>query len=264
MSYYPPDTKLPPLGALCLDYTDDIHRPPGDVIMSESYHFPVIQQQISGATLWKVVDPNEFDEEYFQSYVAACKTLQDKGCIGIITSCGFLAQIQTRLASQVDIPIATSSLLQVPSVLTILSPKKKIGVITFDPITLCETHFRGVGITEEMCKRLVITGCRPGGALHRIITDGDSYVAEELEQELVGLAVELVESNSDIGAFVLECTQMPPYARAIQAATGKPVYDGVTMVDWFYSGLQCRTVPPDGNREAGFRKRLRSEKEKKI
>lgn len=263
MSYYPAAEELPPLGALCLDYTDDIHRPPGDVIVSESYSFPVIQQKIVGATLWKVVDPNEFSDEYFQYFVDACKTLQEKGCIGIITSCGFLAQIQSRLASQVDIPIATSSLLQIPYVLNIISPKKKIGVLTFDPSTLCETHFNGVGITTEMLKRVVITGCKPDGALHRIITDGDAYIHEELEEELVGLAAELLQLNPDIGAFVLECTQMPPFARAIQQATGKPVYDGVTMVDWFYSGLHCRMIPPDENKKAGLRKRHRSEKELK-
>ncbi|KAG0684654.1 hypothetical protein C6P40_001651 [Pichia californica] len=263
MSYYPTEEDLPPLGALCLDYTDDIHRPPGDVIMSSSYKWPVIHEKIIGATLWKVVDPNEFSEEYFQLYVQACKNLEAKGCIGIVTSCGFLAQIQGRLASAIDIPIATSSLLQIPYVLTIISPRKKVAVLTFDPSTLCKTHFNGVGITDDMMKRLVITGCKPGGPLHRIITDGDSYIHEELENELVNLAVELVNENSDIGAFVLECTQMPPFAKAIQKAVKLPVYDGVTMVNWFYSGLVCKTLPEDNEKEAGLRKRQRSKKEMK-
>lgn len=265
MSYYPTQEKLPPLGALCLDYTDDIHRPPGDVIMSHSYEFPVIQEKIDGATLWKVVDANSFTPEYFQTYVKACKNLQEKGCIGIITSCGFLAQIQRRLAYEIDIPIATSSLLQVPYVLNMISPKKKIAVITFDPTTLSKTHFQGVGINDEMMKRVVVTGCKPNGPLHKIIVDGDSYIQEELEKELVNISLETIKNNhSSIGAFVLECTQMPPYAKAIQKATNLPVFDGVTMVNWFYSGLHCKNVPVDENKEDGLRKRKRSQKEKKL
>lgn len=263
MSYYREDENLPPLGALCLDYTEDIHRPPGDVIESSSYKFPVIKREVKNATLWNVVQAEAFSDDYLQMYVDACKYLQDQGCIGIITSCGFLAQVQSRLASKIDIPIAASSLLQIPYVLSIISPKKKVAVLTFDPTTLCETHFTGVGITDEMMKRLVITGCKPGGSLQRIIVDGDFYIEEELRDELVTLAAELIAKNPDIGAFVLECTQMPPYAKAIQQKVKLPVFDGVTMVDWFYSGLYCRIVPDDPNKEGGLRKRLRSDKEKK-
>lgn len=263
MSYYENPETLPPLGALCLEYTDDIHRPPGDVIVPESYAFPVIHEKVLGATLWNVVDSGEFSDEYLEAFVKACKNLEAKGCIGIITSCGFLAQIQSRLAAKIDIPIATSSLLQVPYVLNIISPKKKIGILTFDDSTLSAVHFAGVGITNKMMERVVVKGCKPLGTLHNIIQKGEPYIHEELEQELVELAVTLLSDNPTIGAFVLECTQMPPFAKAIQQATSKPVFDGVTMVDWFYSGLYCRTVPADQNKAAGLRKRIRSSKEQK-
>ncbi|ONH72808.1 hypothetical protein CAS74_000002 [Pichia kudriavzevii] len=253
----------PPLGALCLDYTEDIHRPPGDVIVSETYTFPVIQEKVIGATLWKVVDSQSFSDSYVQLFVDACRVLQKKGCIGIITSCGFLAQIQERLAEQIEVPIATSSLLQVPYVLAIIGLRKKVGVITFDEARLSETHFNGVGINNEMLKRVIVTGCHPKGALHRIITRGDPYNAEEVKQELLNLATELVQKNQDIGAIVLECTQMPPYSEAIQQATKLPVFDGVTMVKWFYSGLNSMAVPDDKNRQDALRRRLRSSKEEK-
>ncbi|GMM29410.1 hypothetical protein DAMA08_021550 [Martiniozyma asiatica (nom. inval.)] len=263
MSYYPETETLPPLGALCLDYTDDIHRPPGDAIVPESYKFPVIRQMVNNATLWNVVDGDSFSEEKLQAYVDACNKLEEKGCIGIITSCGFLAQIQSRLASRINIPVATSSLIQVPFILATMSPKKKVGVITFDPSVLSKTHFNGVGVTDELYSRVIVAGSKPNGPLQGIIVDGAPYVHEELEKEFVDIAKELVSSNKDIGAIVLECTQMPPFANAIQKAVGLPVYDAVTMIDWFYSGLHTRTLPEDANKEAGLRKRVRSEKEKK-
>lgn len=263
MSFYPADEELPPLGALCIDYTDDIHRPPGDVIMPTTYQFPVIWQKVDGASLWAVVNSSEFSNEYLQSYIDACKILESKGCIGIITSCGFLAQTQKKIAASINIPIASSSLIQIPFVLTIISPQKKIGVLTFDATELGVAHFNGVGVTKDMLERVVVAGCKKNGALHRIIADGDPYIAAELEDELVSLATSLLNENPTIGAFVLECTNMPPCSKAIQNATGLPVFDGVTMVDWFYSGLKRKSLPEDANKESGLRRRLRGDKEKR-
>ncbi|HEY0275734.1 MAG TPA: aspartate/glutamate racemase family protein, partial [Paenirhodobacter sp.] len=41
----------------------------------------------------------------------------------------------------------------------------------------------------------------------------------------------------DIGALVLECTNLAPHARALQQATGLPVFDSVTLVNWFHAAL---------------------------
>jgi hypothetical protein len=262
MAYFDKTERLPPLGALCLDYTEDIHRPPGDVIESSSYHFPIIKQKVEGASLWNVVQSDEFSDDYLQLFVDACNLLKNKGCIGIITSCGFLAQIQNKISSKIDLPIATSSLLQIPYVLSIISPNKKVAVLTFDTNKLNKIHFKGVGISDQMMERIIIDGCKVGEPLHNVIVRGEPYVAEEIKTELVTLATDLVLKNSNIGAFVLECTQMPPFSKAIQQAVHLPVFDGVTLVDWFYSGLYCRNIPEDLNKEYGLRKRLRSDKEK--
>ncbi|GMF99996.1 unnamed protein product [[Candida] boidinii] len=154
MSSYPPREDLKPLGALCLDYTDDIHRPPGDPLNELSYHFPVIHEQVKQGTLWNIVNSNAFSDEFLQNFIDACQKLEERGAIGIITSCGFLAQVQNRLAEKINIPIATSSLMQIPFVLSIISHKKHVGVLTFDGEVLGQTHFRGIGISDEMAKRV--------------------------------------------------------------------------------------------------------------
>jgi hypothetical protein len=41
-----------------------------------------------------------------------------------------------------------------------------------------------------------------------------------------------------IGAIVLECTNLAPYAHDIAKATGKPVYSIVSFLNWFQSGLK--------------------------
>lgn len=79
------------------------------------------------------------------------------------------------------------------------------------------------------------------GHLRKVIQDGAKYDEIAMEQEMVDEATELVRNEAGrIGAIVLECTQMPPYAEAIQRTVGVPVYDVYTMGLWFYSGLTRR------------------------
>ena len=79
--------------------------------------------------------------------------------------------------------------------------------------------------------------------MKKTLRDGIPYVLDELTQELVQTAKELVGHHDQIGAIVLECTQFPPFAEAIQRATGLPVYDVFTLGSWFYSGLVRKPFP---------------------
>jgi len=53
-----------------------------------------------------------------------------------------------------------------------------------------------------------------------------------IRDEVVGLAKELLKKDGDIGAILLECSDMPPYAAAIQAETQLPVFDFITLIRW--------------------------------
>ncbi|GMM33289.1 hypothetical protein DASC09_006140 [Saccharomycopsis crataegensis] len=262
MSKYPPNQELPPLGALCLDYTEDIHRPPGDPLNPDSFEFPLVHAFVKDATVTNVVFSGVYDDEFIAKFVEGCNELERKGAIGVITSCGFLAQLQSRISGLINIPIASSSLLQIPSVMALLPPQKKLAILTFDKDNLGKAQFDGVGIPEEYQKRLVVYGAKAGKPLKNIIIEGSGYVAEDFEAEMVELAQEALADTPSVGAFVLECTQMPPTAKAIQKATGLPVYNVVTMIDWFYSGLVPKTFPEDPNKEEGYKTKKRSAKEK--
>lgn len=255
--------ELPPLGALCLDYTDDIHRPPGDPLNELSFPFPLVHEKVTNASLWKVVDSQPYSDEFLLCFVSACERLAEKGAIGVITSCGFLAQVQKRLSAMISIPIATSSLLQVPLLMASRPESHHVGVITFDEAVLGKVHLEGVGITYEMQKRLTVVGTPENGSLRGMIRDGKPYIHDELSQELVQCAKDLLARDNQVKAIVLECTQMPPFAKAIQKAISLPVYDVITLIDWFYSGLHCADLPKDEFKEDGYRQRKRGPKEMK-
>lgn len=57
------------------------------------------------------------------------------------------------------------------------------------------------------------------------------------EQDNVQAALEFIEEHPRLGALVLECTNMAPYANAIHQATRLPVYSIYTLIRWFHAGL---------------------------
>ena len=61
----------------------------------------------------------------------------------------------------------------------------------------------------------------------------NKWLTEDLEKT----AHDLVEQHPEIGAILLECSDLPPYAYAIQAATGLPVFDFITLIKWAHSAV---------------------------
>lgn len=162
-----------------------------------------------------------------------------------------------RLAKRLPIPIATSSLLQVPSLLSLLPSSKKIGILTFDGTKLGTTHLEQLGISATLWSRIITAGPPTGGYLQRLVKKDAPYDREQIQAELNDAARAMQRAESTLGAIVLECTQMPPFAQGVQEAVGSgvAVYDVYSMGMWFYSGLAKRlpTQWADGDQDTKSR-----------
>jgi hypothetical protein len=145
---------------------------------------------------------------------------------------------QEAMADAVSIPVFSSSLLQVPLVSMLLGKKQKVGIITFSSLELTDEHLRRAGIDETV--PIAVYGLErlpPERAWH-----GEKGITElkpekrlkQIEDRLVYAADQLISENPDVGAIVLECTNLPPGAAAIQEATGLPVFDVITLLNWAY------------------------------
>lgn len=148
-----------------------------------------------------------------------------------------------RLAARLPIPIATSALVQIPSIMAIMSPTLELGVLTYDSTRLHKAHLESAGVHPAAIDRIHIVGAPPGGHLHRLVKQNAAYNHDNIEAELVETATSLLRKHPKVAVLVLECTQMPPFAEAIQRALGDriQVYDVCSMVNWFYGGLVRRT-----------------------
>jgi Asp/Glu/hydantoin racemase len=171
-------------------------------------------------------------------FIAAAQELVQLGAEAITTNCGFLSLFQAELAAAVRVPVATSSLMQVPWVQAMLPPTRRVGIVTVNKAGLTPAHLTAAGVPLDA----PIEGTEGGREFFRVLikaeaTDMDVALAR---QDILDAGRRLVERHPEVGAIVLECTNMPPYAADLQAALGLPVYDIYSMICWFQAGLRPR------------------------
>ena len=204
----------------------------GDIANAATWPFPVQYRIVRGATPNKVVRNSPL--LLADDFIAAAKDLVASGCDGLTTNCGFLALIQDRIAEAVPVPVATSPLMQIPLVQHMLPPGRRVGVITISKANLSEAHLRAANAPLDT----PIVGTDNGRAFtHGILDDQPSIDFEACRLDLLDAARELVTEHDNIGAIVLECTNMTPYAADIRKATGLPIFSIYSYVRWFQQGL---------------------------
>ena len=59
----------------------------------------------------------------------------------------------------------------------------------------------------------------------------------KIENEVIGVAQQLTHDNPEIGSILLECSDLPPYAAAIQDAVNLPIFDFITMINYIHSSM---------------------------
>jgi len=229
----------PAIGVICLDTSFD--KIPGHIRNPATFGFPVVCQVVSGATPERVVVRP--DPALLQPFLAAARQLEAAGVAAITSACGFLALFQAELAAAVRIPVYSSSLLQVPLAARMLAPDRRVGILTANAAALSPAHLAGVGADQVPVH---IAGMAGQPEFREVILEGrrDDLDPERMCGEVVGVADGLLRGHPEVGALVLECTDLAPFAHAIQAHTGRPVFDIVTLTNMVHASLAHRPFVP--------------------
>lgn len=217
------------LGILMLDTR--FPRIEGDVGNPKTWPFPVRFGVVEGATPKAVVC--EDVTPFVDAFVEKGKSLVADGCTGIATTCGFLAPIRSELAAALGVPVAASALEQHGQIALTLPSTWRVGILTIAKASLTQRHLATAAIPAET----PIAGMEGTHFADAILKNRDTLDIEIARREMVHAATTLVHKHSVVGAILLECTNMPPYAADIAAATGRPVYSIVTYLNWFHAGL---------------------------
>lgn len=226
------------VGILMLDAR--FPRIPGDMGNALTWPFPVHYRIVRGATPDLVVRKGATGT--LDAFIDAARTLVADGADGITTNCGFLALFQDELAEAVGVPVATSSLMQVALVNRLLPPGKRAGILTISASTLTDRHLEKAGVPAGT----PVGTTENGREFTRAILGNEFELDVALaRQDNIDAASALKRDHADLGAIVLECTNMVPYAADIRAVTGLPVFSIYSFVNWFQQSLvPTRFDPP--------------------
>lgn len=218
------------LGILMLDTR--FPRIPGDIGNPDTWPFPVRYRIVRAASPARAVQGDP--EALLADFIREGRALVAEGCTGITTTCGFLTPLRARLCDALGVPVATSALEQVPMVQAMLPAGRRVGVVTISAASLTPAHLSAAGAAPDT----PIAGTDGGRAFSRSILGNEPTLDVAASRaDVVDAALALVQGASELGAIVLECTNMPPYAADVAAATGLPVFSVYTYLLWFEASL---------------------------
>ncbi|HEY8869845.1 MAG TPA: aspartate/glutamate racemase family protein [Candidatus Limnocylindrales bacterium] len=209
---------------------------PGNVANSTTYPFPVRFKVVEGADIPSLLAG---DRSLLAPSLRAAEELVADGCRAIVGACGYFAKFQREMAEALPVPVFMSSLCQVPIILGSLRPSERLGIVCASKPSLDAATLAAAGVPAAA--PLVVYGMERSDEFRTAILEGKGWMDNAaIEAEVVDVAVQLSRENPDVRALLLECSDLPPYAKSVQDATGLPVWDFITLIDWIYEGVVRR------------------------
>jgi len=206
---------------------------PGDVANATTYTFPVRFQKVKGFSVSRALGQ---DSSVYEDLREAAGELVQQGVRAVTGDCGFMGIHQKKLARELNVPVFLSSLLQIPFISLLIGEDSKIGVITAHSKNLNADLLSAVGVSDSA--NLVIGGLEDSPEFYRFaIEETGTLDSGAVRKEVVAVARTMVAENPQIRAMLLECSLLPPYAAAIQAALNLPVFDYITMINFVFSAV---------------------------
>ncbi len=226
------------LGIILLD---DVYPGfPGDVRNASAFPFPIQYEIAENVDIWALVH-EEDKSPCLAPIQRAAEKLEKMGCRAIAAECGYFAYFQKDIAGYVDVPVFMSSLLQVPLAQQLIGPDKVVGILAARKDEMTSAHLEAVGIQPD--SNYVLAGAEQDGACPEFEhlwyepkrTDPPAAYYDKAEKEFVAVAVDFYHAHPNMGAMMLECTGMQPFARAVQREIDIPIFSWGTLLDYAYS-----------------------------
>jgi Asp/Glu/hydantoin racemase len=222
----------PVLGIIELDST--YPKAEGNMANPATFDFPVRYATANITPGWWL-DAHGPDGATLKAFLTAARQLQDEGVAAITTTCGLFAVFQEVAAAELEVPVFTSPLMLIPIVSAMIGPRRRVGVVTAAGDKLFERDFlRQSGVSVDTPLAIAAVDACPE-FLDVIRTQRKPDLdSQAFEDQLLREVHDLLERHPDVGALVLECSDIPPYARRLATETGLPVFDFAAMAAMVY------------------------------
>ena len=221
----------PVIGVLCLETVFD--KIPGHIRNPATFGFPVRYRVVKGATPHRVV--TQHDLSLIEPFCEAAQELVAEGVSAITSGCGFLVLFQQELADAVPVPVFASSLVQLPMVHRMLAARQTVGVLTAKQASLTPRHLAKAGAESVPIR---IAGMEDQQEFREVMLEGRRAELDvaRLREEVLSVAGRLADDPT-LGAVLLECTDLVPFASEVQRLLGVPVFDIVTLTNYVHAAL---------------------------
>lgn len=223
-----------PIGILCLESYFPKMR--GHLRNPRTYNFPTVTKVLKGLDIPKLLfNPSK---EMIVPLIQAAQELEKEGVKAITGSCGFMALFQKEIAESVNIPVFMSSLLQLPIIRIMHGEKANIGILTASKKALGSKHLEACSVDYDSVS---IEGMEGNPEFWETVIEGKrfDFNLPALEKEIVGTALRFI-NDKKLDALLLECTDLPPFAKQIQQNSNIPVYDINSLMQLVHSTVQWK------------------------
>jgi hypothetical protein len=209
---------------------------PGNVANATTFDFPVRYQVVEGADIPSLLAG---DRTLLAPALRAAQSLVADGCRAIVGACGYFARFQHEIADALPVPVFMSSLSQVPMIASSLRTSERLGILCASKPSLDAATLAAAGVGPEA--PIVVSGMEESSEFRGSILEGKGWIDDvAVEAEVIQVARTLAREHPEVRALLLECSDLPPCARSVQEATGLPVWDFTTLIDWVHDGVVRR------------------------
>ena len=225
-------------GILMMDST--IPRLPGDPGHAATLPFPVRYGIVRGFPFEDLV---EIRRENIGRVINAAIDLEREGVNFVAADCGLFSPFQRDISEMLSIPFLGSALNLIPLISGFMPGGKKVGLITGDTRLLKNEHLISAGADPET---VVIRGMEKSREFEDVVIKrGQKLDVEALQAGVLTAAEDLFRSGEKIGSVVLECTNLITFRSDIQQQFNVPVFDMVTLIEFFADGYRLRDFSAD-------------------
>ena len=236
------------IGVVCLN--QNMPFIPGDVQCTSTFDFPVIYKVALEGTSAKILAGDPGMGKWLNDVAVE---LEKRGVKGLTGDSGYMVPYQKDIARSVDIPVALSSLIQLPFVGSMFAKNKTVAVVcaAAPPLSVDTLNEFGIGISNE----LVVHGMQDDQAVVEIMFravsiaghgsvgdrsgEASPFDADRLAESFYSMGQMLRTQYPNLGGVILECSDFPPYAAAIQAGLGGiPVFDFIGLINLLEAGTK--------------------------
>jgi len=123
--------------------------------------------------------------------------------------------------------------LQIP--MASIAAGEPVGIMTASKSSLTPAHFKGIHADNH---HVIVKGMDKMKAFSGAIIKEEIELDEvAVKEEMKKVTAEFVLAHPEIKAIILECTNMPPYKKAIREVTDLPIFDSTTLVNYIHSTI---------------------------